>query len=219
MQKMWLFGLLVIAFGSYAEEPEAPPPLDPKFDGSHAFALMASESDLFASYMPEMNDPKNHQLLYIVDAKGPNLFYLVRDADRVTVTTNRFNLERLFRGESVEVKFDVFMGDYRDGAAPVYTDIAVNFVEQQYYRPLVDLEPSGLRQTYDIIELPNRDRVLIHRIKHAPSFDHIVLVEEAKSCVTQFFTSNAVPSENELLMKLLFCGSLRPLYYNSRDFE
>lgn len=219
MQKKWLFGLLVVAFCSLAEEPEAPPPLDPKYEGKHAFALMASESDLFASYMPELADPKNHQVLYIVDAKGPNLFFLVRDADLVTVTTDRFNLERLFRKESFEVKFDVYMGDYRDGGEPVYSDIAVNFVEQLYYRPLVDIEPSGLRQTYDIIELPNRDRVLVHRIKHAPSFDQIVLVEEAKSCVTQFFTSHAVPSENELLMKLLFCGSLRPMYYNTRDFQ
>lgn len=176
--------------------------------------LMSSESDMFATYVPTLNEPKNQQLVYLVDAKGPNLFYLVRDADRVTMITDEFNLERLIRSQSLEVNVQVYLGDVTKESSPVYTDIPLNFVKQLYYRELVDIEPSGLRQTYDIIELSKKDRMLVHKIKNAPSFDHIVLVEEAKNCVTRFFTSAALPKQEELLMKLLFCGSLKPMYFN-----
>ena len=197
-----------------AEDSKPPPPLDPKFNGTHEMVLMSSESDLFATFLPSLNVPNNQQLVYLVDAKGPNLFFLVRDADRVTIVTDEFNLQRLIRNQSVEVNVQVYLGDITKDSIPVYTDIPLNFVKQLYYRKLEDIEPSGLRQTYDVVELNSKDRMLVHKIKHAPSFDHIVLVEEAKSCVTQFFTSNALPSQEELLMKLLFCGSLKPLYFN-----
>lgn len=199
---------------AYAEEPKQPPPLDPKFMRQHKMVLMSSESDLFATFIPTLNEPNNQQLVYLVDAKGPNLFYLVRDADRVTIMTDEFNLQRLIREQSLEVNVQVYLGDITKDATPVYTDIPLNFVKQLYYRKLDDIEPSGLRQTYDVIELNSQDRMLVHRIKNAPSFDHIVLVEEAKYCVTQFFTSNALPKQEELLMKLLFCGSLKPMHFN-----
>lgn len=213
--------MLALSINGYAsaEEEAPPPPLDPKFMGSHDFVLMASESDLFASFRAEYRSPRDHQLIYMVDGKGPNLFYLVRDADLVTAKSSQFNLERLFRGETVEVTLNVYMGDHEEGASIVYPDLPVNFVKLLYHRPLDNIEPSGLRQTYDIVDLNREDRLLIHRIKHNPSFDHIVLAEEAKNCVTQFFASEAVPSENALLMKLLFCGSLKPLHYNSVRYQ
>lgn len=220
---MFRFTLVLLAFilngFAKAEEEAPPPPLDPKFMGSHEFVLMASESDLFASFRSDYRSPRDHQLLYMVDGKGPNLFYLVRDADLVTAKSSQFNLERLMRGETVEVTLNVYMGDQAEGASIVYPDLPVNFVKLLYHRPLDNIEPSGLRQTYDIVDLNRNDRLLIHRIKHKPSFDHIVLAEEAKNCVTQFFASEAVPSENALLMKLLFCGSLKPLHYNSARYQ
>ena len=213
--RYWL-GCLLLSFNSFsfAEEPPPPPPLDPKYMSQHEMVLMSSESDLFATYVPSLRDPKDQQLVYLVDAKGPNLFYLVRDADKVTIKTDKFNLERLIREESVEVNIQAYLGDITKDSQPVYKDIPLNFMKQLYYRDLEDIEPSGLRQTYDIVELNNQDRMLIHKIKNAPSFDHIILVEEAKNCVTQFFASAAVPKQDELLMKLLFCGSIKPLYYN-----
>ncbi|MBT0586908.1 hypothetical protein [Alteromonas oceanisediminis] len=221
MSPMWLSVLVIVMLvqATAGAEEAKPPPLDPKYEGEHVFALASSESDLFATYLPALQDPKNQQLLYLVDAKGANLFYLVRDADRVTIKTRSFNLERLIRNESVQIEVDVWLGSDITESKPIYTAVPVNFVKQLYHRKLEGLEPSGLRQTYDIVELPNRDRILIHKIKHTPSFDHIVLVEEAKNCVTQFFTSSASPKEEELLMKLLFCGSIKPLYFEADAFK
>ena len=213
--RYWL-SCLLLACNVYvfAEEPPPPPPLDPKYMGVHEMVLMSSESDLFAMYIPSLTDPKDQQLIYLVDAKGPNLFFLARDADRVTIKTDKFNLERLIRDQPVEINVHAYLGDISKDSQPVYRDIPLNFVKQLYYRPLEDIEPSGLRQTYDIIDVNNKDRMMVHRIKNAPSFDHVVLVEDARTCVTQFFASAAVPKEEELLMKLLFCGSLKPLYFN-----
>lgn len=212
--RCYVFCLFCLSAGlAFADDPP-PPPLDPKFMGKHKMVLMSSESELFATYIPTLNEPKNQQLVYLVDAKGPNVFYLVRDADKVTIMTDEFNLERLIRNQSVEVNVQVYLGEINNESTPTYTDIALNFVKQLYYRKLDDIEPSGLRQTYDVVELNAKDRMLVHRIKNAPSFDHIVLVEEAKYCVTQFFSSEALPKQEELLMKLLFCGSLKPMYFN-----
>ncbi|WP_100643574.1 hypothetical protein [Alteromonas facilis] len=212
--------LLFVVVSAFAEEePAPPPPLDPKYMGEHHFVLMSSESDLYAAYLPRYSSPSDLQLVYLVDAKGPNLFYLVRDADLVTVKTSEFNLERLIRGESVALTLDAYLGDFRLGASQVYDDVAVNFSRSLYYRSLESPEPSGLRQTYDIVELGGDERLMVHKIKRPPSFQHIVLVEEARNCVNQFFMDELVPSENSLLMKLLFCGSLKPLYYNASDFQ
>ncbi|WP_100657757.1 hypothetical protein [Alteromonas flava] len=219
MNKAFILLALLITFTAVAEEEAPPPPLDPKYEGDHHFVLMSSESDLFAAYMPSYDDPRDQQLVYLIDAKGPNLFYLVRDADLITAKTSAFNLERLIRGESVKLTLNAFMGDFRLGASQVYSDVEVNFSRQLYYRSLENIEPSGLRQTYDVVEFRKGDRLMIHKVKHAPSYQHIVLVEEAKNCVTQFFLDDPVPSENALLMKLLFCGSLKPLYYNAMDFQ
>ena len=209
-----LLSSCVVTSHAFAEEAPPPPPLDPIYQGKHRMVLMNSESDLFASFIPQFKKPWNHQLIYLVDAKGPNLFFLVRDADRVSIETESFNLQTLFREGSIETKVNAYLGDINENSTPVYTDIPVNFTKQIYYRELVDLEPSGLRQTYDVVDINRQDRLMIHRIKNAPTFDHIVLAEEAKTCVNQFFASQAVPAENELLMKLLFCGSLKPMYYN-----
>lgn len=197
-----------------ADEPEQSLPFDPQYMGQHEMVLMSSESALFATFLPSLNEPTNQQLIYLIDAKGPHLFFLVRDAARVTIVTNEFNLQRLIREQSLQVNVQVYLGDISNDAKPIFTDIPINFVKQLYYRKLDDIEPSGLRQTYDIVELNAQDRLLVHRIKNAPSFDHIVLVEEAKYCVTQFFAANALPTQQELLSKLLFCGSLKPLYFN-----
>ncbi|MDM7859085.1 hypothetical protein QTP81_00520 [Alteromonas sp. ASW11-36] len=219
MRKLLAVLGFVLVFAQVQAEEEAPPPLDPQFMGSHGMVLMSSESDLYASFLPELSGSKQQQLIYLIDAKGPEVFFLTRDADRVTIKTKPFNLQRLMRGETVEVAVDVYLGNYEQGGSLMFPEVPINFVEQLYYRPLEKLEPSGLRQTYDMIELGGENRMFVHRIKHKPSFDHIILVEEARNCVTQFFTSEAVPSEQELLMKLLFCGSIKPLYYNTEAFQ
>lgn len=219
MQKLLIMLGLVLFIAQVQAEDEAPPPLDPEFVDSHGMVLMSSESDLYASFLPALSGTKQQQLIYLLDAKGPEVFFLTRDADRVTIKTESFNLQRLMRGESVEVAVDVYLGDYDNGGSLMFPEVPVNFVEQIYYRPLENLEPSGLRHTYDQVELGGDNRMFVHRIKSKPSFDHILLVEEARNCVTQIFTAEAVPSEQALLMKLLFCGSIKPWYYNAEAFQ
>lgn len=200
-------------------EAEKPKPLDPGYMGVHGMVVVNSASKLYASHLPTYYKPHNAQIVYKLDSKNPELTFLVRDADLVTIKPQPFNLQRLIRGEEVILTVDVYMGHFERGGMPTYKDMEVTLSEQVYLRMLDDIEESSRKQKYDSVILGKGRRLLIHQIQKAPSYDHIVLFYENVNCVTEFTASDAIPSEGELINRLSFCGSMKPLYYETQDFR
>lgn len=203
-----------------AEEEVPPkPPLDPKYMGIHGMKLLNKGSSVFASYMLTLKEPKNIQLLYKLDISQLHLLKLVKDADLVTIKPNEFNLQRLMRGEKVEVKADVYMGHYKKGGMLTFSDVSITFDEQLFFKVIDKPEESNRRQKYDVIPVKNNERILIHQIQKAPSYEHILYLSDDVNCITNFTASSAVPKENEIYYKLTYCGAMKPLYYNTEDFQ
>ena len=202
-----------------AEEPAPPPPLDPKYMGIHGMVLVANMSSMYASHLPMYHEPHNVQLIYTIENKNLSLMRLVLDADLVTIKPKPFNLQHLMRGEKFTVVADVYLGHFERGGMPTFKDLPLNFEKQLYLRSLDDPEKSHIRHKYDTVDLPNNKRLLVHRIQTAPSYDQLILLFDNVSCMTEFATATAVPSESEIYHKLAFCGSMKPLYYETYDFR
>jgi hypothetical protein len=210
-----LFSSMVLA----EEEAAEAQPLDSAYMGMHGMVLMNNGSNLFASHLPTYNKPHDVQIIYSIDIPDAALLYLIRDAHMVTIKPKPFNLQRLMRGESFTVKADVYMGHFEREGMLTYENMDITFEEQLYLRLLDKPQNSHVRQTYDSVMLKNNQRILVHQIQKSPSYDHLVLLYEGVNCVTQFGTSSAVPNQSELNTKISTCGSLKPLYYETQDFQ
>lgn len=208
-----------VSLVSVAEDEQQPPPLDPAYEGVHGMALVSHASKIYASHLPMYKKPHDVQLLYKLDVKDVALVALVRDADFVTIKPEPFNLQRLMRGEKAAITADVYLGHFEREGTVVYEAITLNFDKQLYVRELTDIEDSGRIQTYDVVELGKTSHIFVHQIQKAPSYDHLIHIELESSCINKFATRSAVPSENEVHMKFLNCGTMKPLYYETQDFE
>lgn len=215
--------VVMLSFQAHAEEAVEvkPEPLDPGYMGVHGMVVFTNGSSLYASHLPTYKKPHNAQIVYRIYSPGQHLTFLVRDADLVTIKPERFNLQELIRGNEITVKADVFMGHFERGGSNTYQDVEITFTKQVYVRMLddFDLDVSSIRRRYDSADLNNGARLLIHQIQKAPSYDHLVLLYENVNCITQFNSSSEVPAQGELINRLSFCGSMKPLYYETQDFQ
>jgi len=212
--------IFLISFSVFAEEEvKPPPPLDPKYMGIHGMKLLNKGSSIFASYMFSLEEPKNVQLLYKLEVKDLALLQLVKDAPLVTIKTDEFNLERLIRGNEVEINADVYSGNYKKDGMEVYTDMKITFGKQLFSKLIDEPKESNKRQEYHIVPLRNNERILIHKIQQSPSYEHLIYLSDDVNCLTNFTSSSAVPKQNEIHYKLTYCGSMKPLYYNSAEFQ
>lgn len=222
MKRVWVL-LMLFAFASQGfaqdESPEkAPEPLDPAYEGIHGMVVFNNASALYASHLPLYRKPHNAQLIYKIEAKDPALIFLVRDADMVTIKPEKFNLQRLMRGEELTVKADVYIGHFERGGSRIYEQVELTFSKQIYLRMLEDLGEPTTAQIYDEVELKKGLRILVHQIQGSPSYDHLILLYQNIGCITQVDTGKAVPTEQTLINRLSFCGSMKPLYYETQDF-
>jgi len=208
----------MLSFWAIAEDEEnLPPPLDPSFQGVHGMVLAVAGQNLFAINEVTYERPSNAQVVYSLSAKNPTLFFLVRDADLVTVKTKSFNLERLIRGEEeVTVKGDVYLGHFNKGGMLTYEGVDIVFQKKLFSRDLAKetLFPSSNSRVYESVPVGRKNRILIHKIQQAPSYQHLVLFYEQVGCVTSFTSTSAIPSQGEVLNRLSLCGSMKPLYYS-----
>lgn len=204
---------------SATDEPKEPLPLDPKYMGIHPMVLLNKGSAIFAYLLPTYKFPHNVQLLYKLDEKSTSLIQLVRDADMVTIKPKPFNLQRLIRGEKTLIETDVYIGHLdRDGLL-TYESLILNFNKQLYVRIIDEPERSNTRQKYDSIKINNNERIIIHQIQTTPTYDQLIYLSDNISCSTEFNTSSSVPSKNEIYYKLSYCGSMKPLYYETENFK
>lgn len=220
MKKIVSFiGLVMLSLSAFAED-EKNKPLDPGYEGIHGMVLVSKSSTLYAYHLPLYKKPHDAQILYKVSSKMAPVTYLVKDADLVTIKPKKFNLQRLIRGESMKIIADVYMGHFERGGMKTYENVEFNFDEQLYVRMLDDkIDASSTRHRYDSVSVGKKERILIHQIKQAPSFDHLVLLYDSVSCMTDLVTGSAVPRESELISRLSFCGRMKPLYFESQDFQ
>lgn len=213
--------LIFSFFTSYlcAEEVEEIvelPPLDSAYEDIHPFVLLHKNSKIYAYKLSGYEKPQNTQILYQLDVSDLPFLQLVRDADFITIKPKKFNVQRLLRGETFTVKAEVFNGDYRSDGFSVYTDVNINFEKQLYAIEMTDITESSTKQEYETISYNNkRDRFYIHKVQAAPSYEQVLHIDLIAGCLTKFTTSKAVPEENEILYKLLECGTITPLYFNT----
>jgi hypothetical protein len=221
MNKVFIFTCCILFsyILSAAEDAVPVEPLEPQYMGTHAMVLFSHASILYASLMPQYKAPQNVQLLYSVNTKYIPLIQMVADADLVTIVPKPFNLQRLIRAEKLNLQVDVYLGHYQRGGIAIMQDIELILDKQLYLRMLETAAPSSIRQNYDSVTLDNNLRVLVHQIQLIPSYDQIILLLDDVSCITNFTMTNAVPNPNDIYLKLAYCGSIKPLYYESQDFQ
>ena len=220
--KALIISLFFIMFSSYSvaeSTPEELPPLDPAYVGVHGMVLMNKASTIFAYHLPLYHKPHDVQLLYKLDVKNVALVHLVRDNDMVTIKPKPFNLQRLMRGEKIALEADIYIGHFERDGMLVYENMTLNFAKQLYMRKLDDISPSSNNQEYDVVSYRKNNKIYIHRIQQAPSFDHLIHIDVNAGCLPKFNTSSAVPKRTELQYKFLNCGTMKPFYFETEDFK
>ncbi|MBA6389274.1 hypothetical protein H4J38_00620 [Colwellia sp. BRX10-3] len=221
MRALFVYLLItLVSFNSFSESaPEELPPLDPAYVGEHGMVLLNKSSAVFAYHLPGYQKPHDVQLLYRLEVKNVAFLHLVRDNEMVTIKPKPFNLQRLMRGEKVAIEADVFLGHFERDGMLVYENMTINFAEQLYLRKLDDVQPSSNQQEYDVVSYRNTNKIYIHRIQQPPSYDHVIHIDVNAGCLTKFNTSSPVPKRSELQYKFFNCGTMKPLYYETQDFE
>ena len=220
MKKLFVGVLILLSQISFAEdEVKELPSLDPAYMGIHGMALFTQGSSIYASHMPLYHKPHDVQLLYKLDNNDLAVLQTVRDGDLITIKPKPFNLQRLMRGEKMVINVDLYAGHFERDGMLVYENIPMSFDKQMYVRSFDDIKPSSAAQEYDVVSLRDNYNIYIHRILQAPSFDHIIGVDLESSCLARFNTSSPVPKETELQYKFLNCGTMKPLYFETQDFE
>lgn len=212
--------LMVLNSTSFArEDVKELPPIDPTYMGEHSMVLVSQRSSIYALVMTTYNRPSNVQLLYKIANKDLALLQTVRDGQLTTIKTKPFNLQRLMRGEEMVIMADVYAGHFARDGMLVYENIPLTFAKKLYVRELDDISESTNKQEYAVIDLKKNYKIYIHKIQQAPSFGHLLGLDLEAGCLTRFRTSSAVPKETELLYKFLNCGTIKPLYFETQDFE
>jgi len=220
MKKVLFSLLFLLSQVSFAEdEVKKLPPLDPGYMGVHGMVLVTHGSNIYASHLPLYNKPHNVQLLYKLDNNDLALLQTVRDSQLITIKPKSFNLQRLMRGEKMVIEADLYAGHFERDGMLVYDNISLSFDKQLYVRTFDDIKPSSTKQEYDVVSLRKNYKFYIHRIQQAPSFAHILGVDLEAGCLSRFNTSSPVPKETELQYKFINCGTIKPLYFETEDFQ
>ena len=219
MKKLFMGILILLSQISFAEEEAKElPPLDPAYMGVHGMALFTQGSSIYASHMPLYHKPHDVQLLYKLDNNNLALLQTIRDGELITIKPQPFNLQRLMRGEKMVLNVDLYSGHFERDGMLVYENIPMTFDKKLYVRSLDDIQPSSNKQAYDVVSLRQNYKLYIHRISQAPSYDHIIGIDIEAGCLNRFNTSSPVPKRSELQYKFLNCGTMKPLYFETKDF-
>lgn len=219
MKLIFFVFLLVIQSCFVFAKEKALRPLDPSYMGVHGMVLVSHSSTIYASHLPLYHKPHDVQLIYKLDSKDLALLQTVRDGQLTTIKPKPFNLDQLIRGDKMIITADVYAGHFERGGMLVYENMPLNFTKQLYVRQLNDIEASNNKQTYDVVELSKNYKIFVHRIQQAPSYDQLIHIDVEAGCLTRFSTSSPVPTEQETHFKFINCGSMTPLYFETKDFE
>ena len=219
MKKLFIGILVLLSQISFAEdEVKELPPIDPAYMGIHGMVLFTQGSSVYASHMPLYHKPHDVQLLYKLDNNDLAVLQTIRDGDLITIKPKPFNLQRLMRGEKMVINVDLYAGHFERDGMLVYENIPLTFEQLLYVRTFGDIEPSSNKQAYEVVPLRQNYNLYIHKILQAPSYDHIIGIDQEAGCLEHFNTSSAVPKRSELQYKFLYCGTMKPLHFETEDF-
>ncbi|AOT09309.1 hypothetical protein [Pseudoalteromonas luteoviolacea] len=221
MKKILLFTLIsAFSFIALAEEEKKElPPLNPAYKGEHGMVLMNRGSKIYATNFASYKLPSDIQIVYQIDNPDVAFLNLVRDSDLITIKPKPFNLQRLERGEEVNIVADIYEGHYQRDGFKVYSDRTIVFSKKLYARKIKDLPAASQWQEYDSIELNKSERIYIHKLTQPPSFNHLIFVDLTNACMQKFKTSKRVPKSSELMYKFVNCGTLKHLYFDAEDYR
>ncbi|MDN3379228.1 MULTISPECIES: hypothetical protein [unclassified Pseudoalteromonas] len=214
---MLLLGLPTVAYCE--EETKELPPINPAYNAEHAMALVNQGSRIFAVNLPTYKQPHDVQIVYKIENPDVAFLNVVRGAELITIKPKPFNIQRLIRDEEITITADVYNGDYRRDGILVYKNRTIEMSKRLYARELNYLAESSQWQDYDLITLKENERIYIHKISQAPSYNHLIYVDLTSACLQKFRTSKRVPKESELTYKFINCGTLKPLYFDSEDLQ
>jgi len=213
-----LFTLVLISLPALSKEEEPLRALDPAYNGIHKMVLVSKSSTIYAANLASYHKPHDVQLLYKLDSIDLALLQTVRDGQLTTIKTKAFNLDQLMRGDSMTVYADVYSGHFERGGMLVYENIPLKFGKQLYARKFDDIKPSSRKQEYDVVSLKKNYKIYVHRIQQVPSYAQLMHIDVEAGCLAKFTTSSPVPKESEVQFKFMNCGSMKPLYYETKDF-
>ena len=218
MRLIFTLLLLLLSTTAFAEEEKVElPPLDPSYNAVHPMALVNRGSSIFAINLPSYRSPHDLQVVY--EVKNSNVAFLnfAKNADMITIKPQKFNIQHLMRGDEITITADIYEGDYRQGGTLIYEAKQLELDKQLYARELNELSESSQWHEYDMIELNGTERIYVHKIQKAPSFNHLIFVDLVNACMQKVRTSKRVPPENELTYKFINCGTLKPLFYDAES--
>jgi len=219
---MRLFVILFFALNSLglaiAKEVELSEKV-PSYNTEHTMILLNRGSSIFAINLPTYNPPHDMQIVYKVENPDIAFLELIRNAELITIKPHPFDIQNLMNGAEITITADIYEGDYRQSGSLIYSNREIIMSEKLYSRKLNDLAEPSQWQDYDLINLGGTERIYIHKIQKAPSYNHLIFVDLVNACMQKFRTSKRVPAENELTYKFINCGTLKPLYYNADDFK
>ena len=195
------------------------PPINPAYKSEHGMVLMNEGSRIFAANFPSYNAPNDVQVVYQIETSDVAFLNLVRDGELITMKTQPFNIQHLMRGEEITITANIYMGHYLHDGILVYEDHSIAMSKLLYARQLKDLEPSSQWQQYDMITLSDTNRIYVHKITQAPSFNHLIYVDLTSACLQKFRTSSRVPTISEITYKFTNCGALKSLYFDSESYK
>ncbi|WP_404338560.1 hypothetical protein [Pseudoalteromonas mariniglutinosa] len=221
---MRLLFILLLTCTSYivtAEEAAKAelPPLNPAYKAEHGMVLVSQGSRIFAINLPHLTPPHDVQLVYLLEIPDVAFLNLIRDAELITIKPQAFNIQRLLRGEEIMITADVYQGHYQYEGNLVYEKKQLLMKKRLYSRELKGLTAPSQWQEYDMITLKDNERIYVHKITQAPSFNHLMFVDLTSACLQKFRTSKTIPSPEELVYKFVNCGMLKPLYYDTDNLQ
>jgi len=186
--------------------------------GSHGMALISlPNGDTLAYHMALYAKPHDFQLLYKLVLSEEQKTHINRHAFQ-TLLPDNFDLQRLIRGEKLEISADLYTGHFERGGEKIARFNKVVFEKQLYKNQLPARNATAATHDtlhFDLIALDNQNTLsgnqntpsgnqnnpdnnltlAIHKINLRPSFDAIVAVPTPARQQTQFTCNSSVAKQ------------------------
>lgn len=243
MKHVFTLIILLVALTASAQQHETHASANHKpnsYMGSHGMALISlPNGDTLAYHMALYAKPHDFQLLYKLALSDEQKTHINRHALQ-TLLPDNFDLQRLIRGEKLELSADLYAGHFERGGEKVARFNKVVFEKLLYKNQLPARNATAATHDtlhFDLIALDNQSNpsdnpndnltLAIHKINLRPSFDAIVAIPTPARQQAQFTCNNNVAKQAatsefnaETIAQLSkHCLSRTPVYAEFLDFR
>lgn len=179
--------------------------------GSHGMALISlPNGDTLAYHMALYAKPHDFQLLYKLVLSEEQKAHINRHTLQ-TLLPDNFDLQRLIRGEKLEISADLYAGHFERGGEKIARFNKVVFEKQLYKNQLPARNATAATHNtlhFDLIALDNQNTpsgnqsnpndnltLAIHKINLRPSFDAIVAIPTPARQQVQFTCNSGIAKQ------------------------